>query len=693
MALWSFGVQATDEGTPPRFNVALVLITVVDTNDNPPVFPTETLSVSFSESSPQFSTVVTVQAVDLLDVGENRIIFYSIKSNGTLPFGIDRDTGVIYLNGSIDYETIRYYTFTVLANDDGLNTLSDTLSVTVNLINENDNTPQFSLSAYTHYLAENASIGEALQINITASDKDSTFTAVVKLTYFIMGGADNKFSIDPETAVISVTGELDRETIPEYLIDLEVRDSSRTGSATLRVILTDVNEAGPVFNATSYVGYVLEDASLGKFVITIEANDLEFFEAIDFILTEDGNGDFRIVSDITTPSNPFETQAFLLVNTDSLDRETRDVYELSITAVDNGTRKSVSPITIHLIDVNDNSPIFRENPAETAEVTFSSICVEYNSSSNLPCYYIQIQELAAPGLILTVFTTDEDIGENARSLYSISSHNGSMFRIEATTGQLFNDLPFNHEIDRLHVITLVATNIGYPHMEARVLVVIDVLDANDNKPIFDEDVYHFAVYENNALDVNDTRSKFVGLAEATDIDDGRNGELSYQFISGNINDAFIVSDGSITVVDYLDRESLNNNIFDLILQATDGNLNEQQTGTARVLITVLDINDNIPTFQEDEYVVAIDEEFPVGSIIPIPGLTAYDPDFSANGTLYYELSDITYFNVTPAGQISPVTRLDYDTITQVSSISSELDFIYSYCIHLNSNAPRVITSK
>ena len=666
MALWSFGVQVTDKGTPARSTVVLVIITVVDTNDNPPVFPTDTLNVSFSESSPQLSTVTTVQAVDNLDVGENRVIFYSINSD--VPFGIDRDTGVIYLNGSIDYETQRYYIFTVFANDDGLDTLTDTLLVRVNLINENDNTPQFELSEYTHYLSENASVGEALQINITAFDADSTLTVVVKLTYFITGGADNKFSINPETAVVSVAGPLDRETTPEYLIDLEVRDSSRTGYATLLVVLVDVNEAGPVFNSTSYVGYVREDAYIGRFVIAIEATDLEFFNPIDFILTEDGNGDFKIVSNISNPSAPFETSAFLLVN-NSLDRETREIYELSITAIDSGDRRSVSPITVNLIDVNDNNPVFRENPAETANVSFSSICVEYNSTYNLPCYYTQIQESAAPGLILAVFTTDKDISDNALSLYSISSHNDSMFRIDSSTGQLFNDLAFNHEIEHLHVITVIATNAGSPQLIASALVVVDVLDANDNKPIFDQPIYNFTVYENNALDVNDTVMKFVGVAQATDIDDGRNGELSYRFISGNFNDAFTVSDGTITVTDTLDRESLSDSIFDLILQATDGNQNQQQTGNARVFITVLDINDNIPTFQETEYVVTIDEEYPVGVIIPIPGFTASDTDLSANGTLYYELSDTTYFNVTPTGQIYPVKRLDYDTIAQVSSKS------------------------
>ena len=671
-ALWSFGVQVTDQGTPPRFIVVLVLITVVDTNDNPPIFPTETLNVSFSESSPQLSTVTTVQAVDILDVGDNRVIFYSIQSITAVPFGINRDNGVIYLNGSIDYEAVRYYVFTVYANDDGLDTLNDTLVVRVNIINENDNTPQFERPTYTHFLSENASIGDALQINITATDRDSTLTVSVKLTYFITGGADNRFSINPETSVVSVAGELDRETIPEYLIDLEVRDSARTGYATLRVILVDVNEAGPVFNASSYIGYVREDAFIGRFVITIQATDQEFFNPINFILTEDGNGDFRIVSNISTPSLPFGTRAFLLVN-NSLDRETRDVYELSITAIDSDDRRSVAPVTVNLIDVNDNNPLFEENPSETAVVIFESICVQYNSTSNMSCYYIQIQESASPGLILTVFTSDRDIGDNALSLYSISSHNDSMFRIDPSVGQLFNDLAFNHETEHLHILTVIATNIGSPQLTARTLVVVDVLDANDNKPVFDQGVYYFAVYENNALDTTDPIMKFIGTAEAVDIDDGRNGELSYQFISGNFGDAFTITDGVITVTDSLDRESLSNSIFDLILQATDGNQNQQQTGTARVVITVLDINDNIPTFQQPEYVVTIEEEFPVWSNIPIPGLTASDPDLSANGTLYYSLSDITFFNVTPTGQIYPVRRLDYDTITQVLSRS-----IYSY---------------
>ena len=662
-------MEVVDLGTPAQTGGSLVLITVIDTNDNPPIFPTETLSVTFSESADQFSEVIVVEAVDLQDVGDNRVIYYRILPAFQVPFGVDRNTGSIYLNGSIDYEIQRIYTFVVYANDDGATSLNDTLNVTIHLINENDNSPLFVSTNYTYAILENATIGDLLFINITATDADSTQQVPVKLTYFIASGADNKFTINPDTARVSVAGELDREVTPTYTILLEVRDGLLTGYATLTVYIQDVNEDGPVFDEIIYTAFVRENTTVGTSVVAIGAVDSEFSDPINFILTEDGNGDFKIVSDLTDPTLPFNTNAYVLVN-DTLDRETRSFYQLSITAIDSGDRRSVRLIEIALIDVNDNDPVFEENPGETTPgVTFSPQCVlasPYTNPNNLSCYKVQIQESASPGLILTVFTTDIDLGVNSQSSYSIETQNSSMFRIVEETGQLFNDIEFNHELETLHIVTVTATNEGTPQLFAEALVVIEVVDANDNKPEFSNDTFSFTVLENNGLNASDSTKKFVGLVIATDLDDGANGMLSYEFISGNTNGAFTVVGGRITVTDTIDRDSLNTDTFNLILQATDGNIANQQTGTTRVYITVLDINDNIPTFQQAEFVVEVDEEIAVGVIIPVPNSGASDPDAGANGAVYYQLSDITYFNVTANGEIYPVVRLDYDEDINVS---------------------------
>ena len=655
-ALWSIVVAVQDDGTPSRSDVALALITVLDANDNPPVFPTDSLNVSFSETSLLNTEVVQVQAVDNFDVGEHQRINYRILE--TVPFAIVSDTGSIYLNGSIDYETITYYEFTVVAYDFGAVSLSDTLDVRVNLINENDNTPQFNSSVYRINIPENATIGTPLFISIFATDPDSTLADPVTLTYFITDGALNSFVIDPDTAVVAVSAELDRETIPSYTISLAVRDSSRTGIATLQITIDDINEDGPVFNATVYNGFVLENATIGTPVIGIEALDQEFSLPVSFILN--GNdGAFELV-----PNSG--TTAQLIVN-GSLDRETRDVYELSVTAIDDGNQRSVRNIRIDLIDVNDNAPVFIENPTETNTVTFESTCTSPNSS--LSCYRIQIQETADPSSFLTVATTDIDIGANGQSNYYLTSHNDSMFRIIPETGQLFNDLPFNHEEEQLHVLTVTARNVGLPQLTAATLVVVEVLDSNDNKPEFNLTLFEFSVFETDSSDPFDPINKFVGIAAASDADDGRNGDVSYAFISGNIGDAFVISEsGEITVRGTIDRDTLFNPTFNLILQATDGNQANQQTGATNVDITVLDVNDNTPMFQAPSLSVSIMEEIQVGTVISGGSFNtrAVDPDFGANGTIYYSITPNIYFNVSSNGDIYTVYRLDFDEDTNVS---------------------------
>ena len=166
---------------------------------------------------------------------------------------------------------------------------------------------------------------------------------------------------------------------------------------------------------------------------------------------------------------------FLITTRGDLDREKKDQYSLAITCRDFGRQPltTIAYIQVKLQDINDNSPRFTEDS-----------------------YLWHISENSHPrSIMLQVNATDPDYGENAEIKYSIKGPESQWFAVDPVTGVVRTKFSLDHEVQAVHKVTIMARDKGEPQRSAIVILTVDVMDTNDEKPEFTQDVYIFRIHE------------------------------------------------------------------------------------------------------------------------------------------------------------------------------------------------------
>lgn len=187
-------MEARDGGSPSKASLVDVKITISDINDNKPLFDKPSYLAHVSEDASLGTSVVTVSAVDN-DIGQNKEITYAIKTgNEQGTFNLDKNSGLMILNQSLDHETKTSYQLVVTATDHGKPPLASSVGVTVMVTDVNDNPPSFAKSLYNCTVAENLAKGVAV-CYVTASDPDSGLNGQLFYT-IVSGDATNAFEIN-----------------------------------------------------------------------------------------------------------------------------------------------------------------------------------------------------------------------------------------------------------------------------------------------------------------------------------------------------------------------------------------------------------------------------------------------------------------------------------------------------------------
>lgn len=207
--------------------------------------------------------------------GNNRINYEIIPNeNESIPFYVNPDTGDIIVNGSLDFEGIDEYLFTLLARDNGIPLLNSTTDLTFIVTDENDNAPVLSNSTYFNLAVEDAAVGTVVIDFISAMDVDSPPNNIVQ---FILTGPNNDyFAINRSTGVIRTARGLDREVIPVFVFFVVAFNEGNillNDTATVTIEVADINDNPPVFNQTSYSVDVSENVAIGDVVLTVLATD------------------------------------------------------------------------------------------------------------------------------------------------------------------------------------------------------------------------------------------------------------------------------------------------------------------------------------------------------------------------------------------------------------------------------------
>ncbi|XP_066284596.1 protocadherin Fat 4-like [Branchiostoma lanceolatum] len=618
--------------TPFNYTEVNVTITVLDINDNDPVFNPQTYSISILEGALVGTTVVKLTSTDL-DINTNAVHDYVISAGNTGDaFELSNDE--LLLKNKLNHETVGLYTLTIRATDQGDPVLTGEATVTVTVLAENEYQPVFQEDSSTVVVSEDAVLG-TLIYNANATDNDTGTYG--NLEFYITAGNGNNgatFLCDSSTGEVRLGTYLDRETNASYVLTITVYDhdaaDANTMNDTMQVTITvsDVNDNTPTFSSDQFTVFVTENLASGTLVTTMVADDIDAgTNAVVVYSIVYGSSNFVIDSstgDITT--------------TTILDRETQDWYYLTVKAADQGSPvlSSVVGVTIWVTDENDNSPVF--NPDN---------------------YIINIEEdVAVNSAFYMLRANDADSGTNAALTYDITNGDPlSQFSI-ASTGEVSVVSSLDRETTNQYILDVFVYDGGSPSLNATAAVTVNVLDVNDNFPVFSSDPYVVSVYEDIAVGAT------VADVTATDADSGTNAQVAYTIISGNEENKFVVNqaDGPLLLASSLDRES--NDTYNITLRAYDGGSPSLST-TVTVHITVLDVNDNTALWTDANYTFSISEDATVGT--SVGNISASDIDISNNADLRYTITSGDSSNqfaiVDTTGNITVNGALDREAIT------------------------------
>nr|XP_046181105.1 protocadherin alpha-8-like isoform X9 [Oncorhynchus gorbuscha] len=265
-------------------------------------------------------------------------------------------------------------------------------------------------------------------------------------------------------------------------------------------------------------------------------------------------------------------------------------------------------IQVHILDTNDNSPIFLE---------------QYHT--------FNISESSSPGDRYPLpIANDADTGSNSVNSYKLSPNEHFSLDVQSGGEQSVSaELVLQKALDRekqpVIQLTLTALDGGKPPRSGTSQIIVNVIDVNDNTPTFAKPLYKVRVNENVSLG-----TKILNV-EATDLDQGVNSELVYSFSKrGSVYSADVFSidqqSGEITVKSKLDHEQ--NAAYELRVQATDQG-HSPHSGYSKVLVEVIDVNDNVPVVSVTSLMSPIKEDAEIGTVVAL--VTVTDIDGGKNG--------------------------------------------------------------
>ncbi|KAG1683802.1 Cadherin-23 [Nymphon striatum] len=637
-------VEARDNNGKGNRNTAQIHLVLEDVNDNAPMFLQPKYEARIEENQLHFNNPLIVQAKDEdLNGTKNHEIRYNIiDGDPEKNFTIDSVTGQILPNSPIDFERINHaggeediskMELKVRAYDLGEPSLFSDVSVIVYIKDMNDHAPRFQRAYYSKSISEDATGGSKV-LQVVAYDADQS-TANHKVAYRIQNGAFDKFVIDADAGVISVAdrANLDPDlTFPKinhYILDVVAIDGGigsqqKKSSVIVNITINDINNKPPSFVPFQEIT-ILENVKHGHFITQVQANDPDDRPILRYSINNDESEAFLedgalINKALYDVSGSFEIDAVdgSIQVSRELDREIAEFIKLSISVEDmasvTGKQTATAILTIRLLDVNDNAPTFREDHYRGA-----------------------VRENAKQGVnILTVTASDADKDNNVE--YKIDSRGqiSELVQINHKTGEIAVKNRIDREIFSWLNFTVIATDFGAPPKSGYVEVFVQVLDENDNNPVFVKDDRDVTILENA-----DVGSKVTSV-RATDSDIGEYGKITYLLDSKSSQGKFTIDreSGIISIAEKLDREVIGS--YNLIVQAWDNyeygfSIGESRNAFKQITVIVKDINDEVPFFIKKEGCTMITEYHNIRDNVAVIEAEDKDDPLTGNGQLLFSI--------------------------------------------------------
>ncbi|XP_026049347.1 protocadherin gamma-A11-like isoform X22 [Astatotilapia calliptera] len=444
-------LTAVDGGNPPKSGTVVINITVLDANDNAPVFTHTIYEASLPENSPIDTVVATVSATDA-DEGVNGEVTYEFSGISDIAkeiFSLNENTGEIILARNVDYEEESKFEM-LIEGKDGYGLSTETKFV-IDITDINDNAPVIHISSLSNRIPESISLGTEVGI-IHVQDADSGKNQQVRCT--IQQGVPFKLvpSIKNYYSLVT-TGQLDRELVSDYNITITATDEGSpplSSSKSVQLSVADINDNPPVFEEQSYSAYVSENNKMGSTLCSVSARDPDWRQ----------NGTV-VYSLLAGEVNGAPVSSYLSVNGDtgvihavrSFDYEQFKSFKIHVMARDNGSPPLSSNVTVSVFisDVNDNSP----------QILYPS--PEGNS------FMTELVPKAAHGgsLVSKVIAVDADSGQNAWLSYQIvKSTDPGLFTIGVHSGEIRTQRDISESDSMKQNLVVAVKDNGQPSLSA-----------------------------------------------------------------------------------------------------------------------------------------------------------------------------------------------------------------------------------
>lgn len=475
-------------------------------------------------------------------------------------FGIEAQTGDLYLRSNLDYEVEQAYYLTITAQDQGPNSLPAYAKVTVKVGDINDHTPEITVNSLTPsglVQVEEGSPEGTFVAHISVVDLDAGRSGEVRCS---MDSYEFKLEQLYQTEYkIVTTAVFDREVKSVYHLRIVCEDRGVPIQATSKhvvVTVIDANDNSPQFDKPVYIAQVRENISKGSFIVQVSAED------------DDVGGNGALTYDIlgqsasSTSVVKINAQTGVIRSNIVFDYEKETYYQFTVIAKDNGDPVLTGSTTLRLsvIDSNDEVP------------HFDQANYEFKIPENAP----------ANTYIGTVFASDNDSPQFNQVRYALDPYYGGLnsFSVDSISGDISNLRILDREKKDVYHLVMVASNEGYPHMKSYVNTTVHVLDVNDNAPVFD-----FPSDTNNTIQI--ATDVPIGTpiirVKARDPDLGSNATLSYYITHGNEAGYFSINSSTGQMRLTKNLGALRNHEFVIAITVKDN-------GSVRALKSMMDLN-------------------------------------------------------------------------------------------------------
>ncbi|XP_035185609.1 protocadherin-15 isoform X5 [Oxyura jamaicensis] len=625
--IYTFSMTASDgvqESAPVTVNIL-----VIDANDNSPTFSNISYNVKIYTDMRPGEGVIKLTAVDA-DEGPNGQIVYEILAGDQGDFIINDRTGLITIAPGVVLSVGRSYALTVKASDSAppAQRRSSITTVYIEVLPPNNQSPpRFPQLMYSLEVSEAMRIGAVL-LNLQAFDREGD-----PIRYLIQNGDPQQvFNLSQSSGLLALGKPLDRESTDRYILIVTASDGrpDGTSTATVNIVVTDVNDNGPVFDMFLPKNLSVQEEEANAFVGQVRATD------------PDAGVNGQVHYSLANFNNLFRiTSNGSIYTAVKLNREVRDYYELIVEATDGAVdpRRSTLTLAIKVLDIDDNSPVFT-NASYT-------VCVP----ENLP-----------PGTVfLQIEAKDVDLGSNvtyrirtqeALQYFALNKYTGELSLLKSLDYESFSDTEatFTFLVEAFDSKGTMPPGIA--------TVTVRVKDMNDYSPVFSKKLYRGMV----APDA--VKGTVITTVSAEDQDPPGTPASRVRYKVDVVQfpysaSIFDVEESSGRVVTRVNLNEEPSTVFKLVVIAyDDGDPVKSSTTTVEVAVLQPSV---IPRFTQDEYrPPPVSESAPKGTVVAVVTAAAL------NQTIVYSIvsgneEDVFAIN-NRTGVISVKKSLDYESV-------------------------------